>query len=292
VKRTISEPGLAPKTIAVFLDASSSGKKRATHAGSLAQRWGAHLVGVNVVDAEVVLPASMCNARGDQALRQVIAYKRQLACDAAAATARVNEHFRALCAELRVSGELRLIGRANSVKEAVRIAFHSDLVVVGHPEPNGLPGDLSVEKLLLASGTPTLIVPNDWEGESIGTKVLIGWNATREARRAAIDAMAFLVAAKSVTVLVIDADERHQTDKDRGSEIALCLDRHGAHVDLERMVSRGFSIPAVLLGYAEQSASDLLVVGAYSHARFKEVLLGGTTRTLLMHTSMPTFMSR
>jgi nucleotide-binding universal stress UspA family protein len=292
VKRTISEPGLAPKTIAVFLDASSSGKKRATHAGSLAQRWGAHLVGVNVVVAEVVLPASMSYARGDQALRQVIAYKRQLASDAAAATARVNEHFRALCAELRVSGELRLIDRANSVKEAVRIALHSDLVVVGHPEPNGLPGDLSVEKLLLASGTPTLIVPNDWEGESIGTKVLIGWNATREARRAVTDAMAFLVAAKSVTVLVIDADERHQTDKDRGSEIALCLDRHGAHVDLEKMVSRGFSIPAVLLGYAEQSASDLLVVGAYSHARLKEVLLGGTTRTLLMHTSMPTFMSR
>jgi nucleotide-binding universal stress UspA family protein len=292
MKRITAEPGLAPKTIAVFLDASSSGKKRATHAGSLAQRWGAHLVGVNVVVGEVALPASMSYARGSQALRQVTAYKRRLASDAAAATARVNEHFRALCAELRVSGELRLIGQTNSVKEAVRIAFHSDLVVVGHPEPNGLSGDLSVEKLLLASGTPTLIVPNAWEGESIGTNVLIGWNATREARRAVTDAMVFLVAAKSVTVLVIDAHERYQTDKDRGSEIALRLDRHGAHVDLERMVSRGFSIPAVLLGYAEQSASDLLVVGAYSRARFKELLLGGTTRTLLMHTSMPTFMSR
>ena len=135
-------------------------------------------------------------------------------------------------------------------------------------------------------------MPNAWGGESIGNKVLIGWNATREARRAVTDAMAFLVAAKSVTVLVIDADEPHQTDKDRGSEIALCLDRHGAHVDLEQTISRGFSIPAVLLGYAEQSASDLLVVGAYSRARFKEVLLGGTTRTLLLHTAMPTFMSR
>jgi nucleotide-binding universal stress UspA family protein len=247
---------------------------------------------VNVVGAEVALPPSMSYARGNQALRQVTAYKRRLASDAQAARAQVNEHFRALCAELRVSGEVRRIGQANSVKEAMRLALHSDLLVVGHPEPNGLPGDLSIEKLLLASGTPTLIVPNAWEGESIGTKILIGWNATREARRAVADSMAFLVAAKSVTVLVIDADERHQTDKDRGSEIAICLDRHGAHVDLEQMVSGGFSIPAVLLGYAEQSASDLLVVGAYSHARFKELLLGGTTRTLLMHAPMPTFMSR
>jgi nucleotide-binding universal stress UspA family protein len=70
------------------------------------------------------------------------------------------------------------------------------------------------------------------------------------------------------------------------------LDRHGAHVYLEQLSSRGFSIPVVLLAYAEQNDSDLLVVGAYSQARFKEVLLGGTTRTLLTHMPMPTLMSR
>jgi len=55
------------------------------------------------------------------------------------------------------------------------------------------------------------------------------------------------------------------------------LDRHGAHVELEHVTSRGYSIPAVLLGYAEQSASDLLVVGAYSQARIRKLLFGGTT---------------
>jgi nucleotide-binding universal stress UspA family protein len=135
-------------------------------------------------------------------------------------------------------------------------------------------------------------VPNAWEGETIGNKILIGWNATRQARRAVLDAMAFLVAAKFVTVLVIDPDEGHQHGEERDSNVAACLDRHGAHVALEQLSSRGNSIPAVLLGYAEQSASDLLVVGAYSHARLKERLLGGTTRTLLMNTPMPTLMSR
>jgi len=283
---------LSPKTITVFLDASPSGKKRAAHAAALAQRWGAHLVGVDVVFAAVVLPASMSYARGDEAFRQVSAYARQLDADAQAAAAQVSEHFRALCAKLNVSGEFRRIGRDHSEEEAIRIALHSDLVVVGHPEPHGLPDFLSVEKLLLTSGAPLLIVPNSWEGETIGNKILIGWNATREARRAVADAMAFLVAAKSVTVLVIDPDDEHRQGEDSGSDIALNLDWHGAHVDVEHVSSRGYSIPAVLLGYAEQSASDLLVVGAYSHARLKELLFGGTTRTLLANTPMPTLMSR
>ena len=283
---------LSPKTITVFLDASPSGKKRAAHAAALAQRWGAHLVGVDVVFAGVELPASMSYARGDEAFRQVSAYARQLDADAQAAASQVSEHFRALCAKLNVSGEFRRIGRDHSEEEAIRIALHSDLVVVGHPEPHGLPDFLSVEKLLLTSGAPLLIVPNSWEGETIGNKILIGWNATREARRAVADAMAFLVAAKSVTVLVIDPDDEHRHAEDLGSDIALNLDWHGAHVDVEHVSSRGYSIPAVLLGYAEQSTSDLLVVGAYSHARLKELLFGGTTRTLLAKTPMPTLMSR
>jgi nucleotide-binding universal stress UspA family protein len=62
-------------------------------------------------------------------------------------------------------------------------------------------------------------------------------------------------------------------------------------VAVDRVMSRGFAIPAVILGYAEHSASDLLVVGAYSRARLKEVLLGGTTRTLLARPPMPTLIS-
>jgi nucleotide-binding universal stress UspA family protein len=245
---------------------------------------------VDVVFAGVMLPAWMSYARGDNAFKQVTAYRRQLDSDAEGAAARVDEHFRALCAGLNVSGEFRRIDRGSSAEEAIRIAFHSDLVMVGRPEPHGLPDYLSVEKLLLASGAPTLIVPNAWEGETIGNKILIGWNATRQARRAVADAMAFLVAAESVTVLVIDPEGQH--DEPPCSDLALHLDRHGVRVHLEHVSSRGYSIPAILLGYAEKSASDLLVVGAYSHARLKEVLFGGTTRTLLAQTPMPTLTSR
>ena len=283
---------LSPKTITVFLDASPAGKMRAAHAASLAQRWRAHLVGIHAVFAGVVLPASMCWARGKEALRQVVDYERQLDSNAETTASQVGEYFRLLCNDLGVSGEFRPIGREDTVREAIRIAFHSDLVVVGLPEPNGLPDYLSIDKLLLASSAPLLIVPTSWKGKTIGNKILIGWNETQEARRAVADAMPFLVAAESVTVLVVEPDERHQHSDNRGSDLTICVRRYGANVDLDQVTSHGHSISTVLLDYAEQSASDLLVVGAYSHPRLKEVLLGGTTQTLLEKTSMPTLMSR
>jgi hypothetical protein len=79
-----------PKTIMVFLDASPSGKRRATHAITLAQRWGAHLVGVF---AGVVLPGYMCNVRGSDAIAHVIAFEQQLDVDAAAAAVLISEHY-------------------------------------------------------------------------------------------------------------------------------------------------------------------------------------------------------
>ena len=75
---------LDPKTVAVFLDASPSGKKRAAHAAVLAHRWGAHLIGVHVVFAGVTWPPSMDYVRGDEAIEQVVAYRDQLDAEAEA----------------------------------------------------------------------------------------------------------------------------------------------------------------------------------------------------------------
>jgi nucleotide-binding universal stress UspA family protein len=283
------------KVVTVFLDASPSGQKRAAHAASLAQRWHAYLVGAHVVFEGMKLPQwppPMPLPRSDGALGQLVDYRNQLYSDAEAASARVREHFATLCAGLKVAGEFRPIGPVNSIEKTIRIAFLSDLVIVGRPGPNGLPDALSVEKLLFASGAPLLIVPNAWKGETIGNNVLIGWNATREARRAVGDAMAFLVSAKSVTVLVVDPDGSCQNCEELSSDIALHLDRHGARVDRHHVPSHGFSTPAVLLAYAEEEASDLLVVGAYSQSRLRAFFLGGTTRTLLAKTTVPILMSR
>ncbi len=282
---------LDPKTIAVFLDASPSGQRRAEHAAALAIRWDADVVGVQVI-ANPELPGYMHNARGREAVVQVIDYKRRLEVEAKVAALLEGERFQALCAHLQAHCEFRMIGPGEANQEAILNAFQSDVVVVGHPEPHGLPPHMAPERILLESGVPLLIIPNAWQGETIGERIVIGWNATREARHAVAGAMAFLVAARAVTVLLIDPQEHWGHGRAPGADVAKYLTRHGAPVTVHRVTTHGSSIADALLSYVERQAADLLVLGAYSHARLRELLLGGVTRTLLSRMPVPVLISR
>jgi nucleotide-binding universal stress UspA family protein len=283
---------LHPKTITAFLDAGVSGKNRAVHAIALAQRWDAHLVGVHVVFTSKALHPSDCYAIGESAIRQVIEHEDRVHADDEAVASQVEEQFGDLCSRSNVGCEFRRISWEQPAEEAILYALHSDLVIVGHPWPNGLPGDVALETIFLAGGAPLLVLPNAWQGKAIGDNVLIAWNASREVRRTAFDAMTFLVAAQAVTVLLVDPGKRHRHGEEPGAEIALQLARHGAHVNVDRVTSNGSSIAQVILRYAMQGGSDLLVFGAYSHARLRERLLGGTTRTLLTQMPVPVLVSR
>ena len=283
---------LHPKTVTVFLDASPSGKKRAAHAVALARRWDAHLVGVDVVFTSEALRPCDSYAVGERAIREVIAHEARIRAHDEAVAHQVGEQFRDLCSRSDVAWEFRRIGWGQPGEEAMFNALHADLVIVGHPEPHGLPGGVSLETILLASGAPLLVVPNAWQGQAIGGNVLIAWNASRQARRAVADAMIFLVAAEAVTVLIVDPAKRTRHGEEPGADIALRLARHGAHVNVDRVSSKGSPIAQVILSYAMQSGSDLLVFGAYSRARLGERLLGGTTRTLLAQMPIPVLVSR
>ena len=280
-----------PKTITVFLDASPSGEARAGHAAALARRWNAHLVGVYVTFKGAALHPSMAYARSEKAIAGVIAHERRIddACEGAAAA---GEHFRTLCARLEVAGEFRSIHRGKTDEAAIINSLHSDLIVIGHPEPSGLPDDVKAEKILLASGVPLLIVPNVWRGETIGEKVVIGWNASPEARRALSDAMSFLVAATSVTMLIVDPAGCKLLGDNAGCDIVQHLSRHGARVEVEQIASRGRPIAEIILGRATQIGADLLVVGARNPAHLREMLLGSATRTLLTKMPVPVLISR
>jgi nucleotide-binding universal stress UspA family protein len=283
---------LHPKTMTVFLDAGPSGKKRAHHAVALAQRWDAHLVGVHIVFTSAALHPRDSYAIGEKAIQQVIAHEKEIRAGDQEVAFQIGDQFVDLCSRSDVSCEFRGISWRQPAEDAILNALHSDLVIVGHPQPNGLPGDMSLETIFLASGAPLVVLPNAWHGKAIGDKVLVAWNASREARRAVSDALSFLVAAKAVTILLVDPDKGHRHGEEPGADIALQLARHGARVDVDRVTSNGVSVAQVILGYARESRSDLLVFGAYSHARLKQRLLGGTTRTLLAQMPVPALVSR
>ena len=281
-----------PKTITVFLDPSSSGEKRVAHAAAFARRWDAHLVGVYVVYKGVVSHPSMAYGRGEKAIAGVIAHERRVEDACECTTAEVGDYFRTLCADLNVSADFRPIHRGKPNETAIVNSLHSDLLVIGHPEPNGLPDDISAEKILVASGVPLLIVPNTWKGETIGDRIMIGWNASPEARRAVSDSMSFLVAATSVRTVTVDPAGCKWLGEDAECDLAQHLRRHGAQVEVEQVASRGRPVAEVLLDRATQSGSDLLVVGSRNPARLKEVLLRSATRTLLTKMPVPVLISR
>jgi nucleotide-binding universal stress UspA family protein len=281
-----------PKTITVFLDASPSGQRRAAHAAAFAQRWGAHLVGAYVVYNNVRTHPSMAYARSEKAIAGVIAHEKKLedACECAADE--VCERFKARCAQLNVSAEFRKIDRDNPAQVAIVNSLHSDLLIIGHGEPSGLPDEVTAEKMLLASGVPVLIVPNDWSGEAIGDVVMIGWNGSPEARRAISGAMSFLVAASSVTTLIVDPAEFMELTEAAGCDIAEHLARHGVRVTVEEAASRGRPIAEVILDHARRIGADLLVVGARNPAHLREILFGNATRTLLTKMPVPVLLSQ
>jgi nucleotide-binding universal stress UspA family protein len=77
-----------------------------------------------------------------------------------------------------------------------------------------------------------------------------------------------------------------------GADVALDLARHGAQVDVERATSRGKPIAEVILSHAAAHGVDLIVIGAYSHPRWTEIIFGGVTRTLLTRMPIPVLVSR
>src|ERR1700724_4054830 len=127
--------------------------------------------------------------------------------------------------------------------------------LLGEPDPDR--GEVELirprpEQVPLASGRPILVIPYAGQFATVGRRVLIGWNASREATRAVNDAMPLLMAADIVTVLTIDAREGPDAHGELpGADISLHLARHGIKAQIERTVSAGIPAGAVLLSRAD-----------------------------------------
>src|SRR3981081_3648449 len=227
---------MALKNIEVFVDATPEGEKRIDYAAALAHQCGAHLAGIHVVAAGLPEHRTDYYVVG-KAIRASLAWQK--AADEAV-TSNVRRRFEAISAKRDLSAEFRVIRRGGPDEDLTLSSLHSDLVVIGQRELQELKGYASPEKLLLASGAPILIIPSGWKSESIGNKILVGWNASREARRAVADALPFLVAASSARQFVVDSEERAgRHGEEPGADIALYLARHGAHVEVEQVLSQG-----------------------------------------------------
>lgn len=208
---------------------------------------------------------------------------------------RVADQFRNDCRAAGLTSYEAIVDEADKARSLIRHAHFSDLSVLTQADP-AVPGHRAasglVETVVLHSARPTLILPNAGHFEQIGTRALIAWDESREAARAVADALPLLRRATAVRLVTWpegDGTERQvlQAQLDAAQR---WLARHGidAQVQIEHPTS---SIADALLARAEESRCDLIVMGAYGHARWAERLLGGATRGLLRAMPVPVLMS-
>jgi len=275
---------MALKSLVVFVDPTPQSEARARYAIKLAVQHDAHLIGVYIAAAAWSRNSADGFVRGPSAIREMVERHSQQEGDAAAAALK---SFEALASRERLSHEFRLI-KESDAKELVRLhSLHTDLVVSGHPAPGDVSTMASVDAMLMATGVPFLVVPEGWQSDAVATNVLFAWNASREARRAITDSLPLLRKAKSVAVVVIDPEKNASHGEQPGADVAHYLSRHGVTARVEQRRSNGAPVAEALRSFAEEDGSDLIVLGAYSHARTREFIFGGVTRSLLKNVTVP-----
>jgi nucleotide-binding universal stress UspA family protein len=155
-----------------------------------------------------------------------------------------------------------------------------------------IPADLPGQAAVMA-GRPVLALPYAWERRPIGRRVIIGWDGERESARAVSDALPLLRRADHVQVVVVGSQHgpRDRHGDLPGADIAAHLARHGVPVEASSQGITEIPVADALLSAAADSDADLLVMGAYGRSRFREMVLGGTTRRILGEMTLPVLMA-
>ena len=293
----------ALRDIVVMLDDSAASEIGLDIAVALAQQHGAHLTGLSALALlmpmrPVVRPRSNPEVE-TQPDSQLLNWGVASPADYPEADRQAAERAEQLEASFRerlrfsqLLGDWQVVSDKLS-ETVVRQARQADLVILGQINPNHPPppeGRQLVEDVLMTSGRPILVIPYIGRFQTVGTRILVGWNNSREAARAVNDATPLLARATSVTILEVSG-RKLATDDATSVDIARHLTRHGIRAETIRTVLAGTSTPDLLLNYAADVSADLLVVGGYGHSRLRELVLGGVTRELLRHMTLPVLMS-
>ena len=172
------------------------------------------------------------------------------------------------------------------VAQKARLA---DLTVVPHPESgDDVSSSDALHAVLFDSGRPVLIAPVTIP-TSIGTRICLAWNGTAESAAAMLAAIPWMQKAQAVRVLTADEYQRRGP---AASELMEYLSMHGIQAEMatfrpiDRDVGRG------MLAATKEFESDLLCMGAYSHSRLRQLILGGVTRHVLEKAQLPVMMNR
>jgi len=198
--------------------------------------------------------------------------------------------LRRTTAESRI--ESYLIETAAAASVLGQRARHVDVTLVARPnKADPYASHEVLEVAIFNAGRPLIIVPPEWKAGPIGRNVLVAWKPTREATRALADADDFLMQAKSVSVVTVDAKPSQGYGEQPGADITAHIAFRGAPVQLYNIDSTGRSETRAILDQARAVGADLIVAGGYGRSRLSEMIFGGVTREILKNADVPVLMS-
>jgi nucleotide-binding universal stress UspA family protein len=269
---------MAYRTILVELADDSGLEQRLQVGRSLADRFQAMLIGMHVTP-----PPFISGAYGEAGVYigpDLIKAQRKENREIAE---RVQAIFRRLCGEGSNAVWQEAEGdRGNLLGEAART---TDLLIARHAKVGVTEAPDVLDQLVTVAGVPVLAMPSDFAGE-LGQTALVAWNGSREATRAVHDALPLLHDAKRVVLSAV-GDEAATTLE----AAAAMLRRHNLTVHAHKVDELDGNAGEVLLAHASAHAADLLIMGAYGHARLRELVFGGATRHILREAALPVLFS-
>jgi nucleotide-binding universal stress UspA family protein len=273
--------------LVVVTDSSRASDDRLELAASLAAEHDACLVGIYVLP--IPEPEQSEKPRViDQIIMNCIREEQKQALA-------VHRKFESALARHGIKGEWRTPGGIAWEETAIQ-ARYADMVIVGQVNPalkGAVISPLCPEDVALSAGRPVLVAPLSWAPTRIGHRILVAWNARREATRAVHDALPLLIKAELVTVLVANPETWvvPPHGQEPGADIALHLARHGIKVQVDVVVAQGTRTGEIVRAKARETGADLIVMGAYGHSRTRELVLGGVTRYMLREMPVPVLLS-
>jgi nucleotide-binding universal stress UspA family protein len=276
------------KTILVHLDPSDRCAIRVAVAARLARAHGCHLVGLvptGLYDGNI--PAGAIATGITDFIAESADYLQRRA-DA------ISDAFRSqIAGPVPLPFEIRRVD-APTVESVVHHGRSSDLIVLGQGERLN-PADTLVHELaqqvMLRVGRPVLMVPYAGYFEHIGKHVLVAWDGSRESAVAMREALPLLAKAAHVSLLSFrSTDEAPTTEQLLVSEMTHWLLRHGVQATAAQEVA-DTGIADALLSRTSDLGADLIVMGGYGHSRVRELMLGGVTREILAHMTVPVLMA-
>lgn len=189
-------------------------------------------------------------------------------------------------------GAIAMIGGLSDLV-ALRARF-ADLVVLTKPygDRRGDEEEAIVESAMFEGQAPVLILPDAaLDASTIGKRIVVAWNQSRESLIAIRRAMPFLKKADQVWITIVDPPTHGAERSDPGGALCQMLVRHGVKAEVTVLARTMPRISEVLARHVRDMNADMLVMGAYGHSRFRQAILGGATRNTLESTEVPVFMA-